>query len=227
MPKSHSDSAHTKALKNSVNSINPDLDQPKIASPWLRLIAIVYDGMLILALLFLVGAILVVIGTLLTMEAGTTAQEAQSLPIWYQSLVMSPAFVLTLVGFYGVFWRRAGQTLGMQTWRLKTVDDQGRLLSWRLVFRRILAACIWPVFLGAVGFVVQGSRGAMLWSAFFGFLMNYGFCWLNQRGLAVHDLLSGTMTLKMPKIHHESLWQSFKKSRALKKQKSDLSDPSS
>ena len=27
-------------------------------------------------------------------------------------------------------WRRGGQTLGMQTWRLKTINDAGQWLTW-------------------------------------------------------------------------------------------------
>lgn len=189
------------------------LPNPEIAKPWLRLIAIVYDGMLILALLFLVGTALTVIGTLLTMETGTTSQEARSLPWWYQNLVMTPAFVLTLVGFYGIFWRRGGQTLGMQTWRLKTVNANGDLLSWSETFKRVLAACVVPVLCALIGWLLHGSRTAILISAFLGLLFNYIFCGFNRRGLAVHDMLSNSLTLKMPKIPHESLLQVFRRRR--------------
>lgn len=206
----------TSAIKPE-SSHSPKNSQPhliteeiKIASPITRVIAIVYDGMLILALLFLVGAVLGVVGTLLLLPVGSSAQEAQKLPAWYQNLVMTPAFILTLVGFYGIFWRRAGQTLGMQTWRLKTVNDDGSLLTWKQTFKRILSACIFPACCAVMGWLVYPSRGALLFSLMFGFIFNYVFCLLNRRGLAVHDMLSQTITLKMPKIHHESLWQSFK-----------------
>ncbi|WP_227429360.1 RDD family protein [Psychrobacter sp. I-STPA6b] len=189
-------------------------DEPKIARASTRMIAIVYDGMLILALLFLVGTVLTVIGTNLTMDIGVNSDEAQELPNWYQNLVMTPSFVLTLIGFYGVFWRRSGQTLGMQTWRLKTVTAQGKLLDWGQTIKRILSACVIPVLCAIVAGLLHGfsseARAAMLSSAFFGLIFNYAFCLFNRRGLAVHDILSNTVTLKMPKIQHESLWQSFK-----------------
>ena len=70
-----------------------------IAKPGTRMAAILYDGMLILALLFLVGTVLTVVGTLMTMETGTQSQEARSLPSWYQNFIMTPSFILTLVGF--------------------------------------------------------------------------------------------------------------------------------
>lgn len=188
----------------------PETDEPAIAKPSTRLVAIVYDGMLILALLFLVGTGLTVIGTLLTMQTGTESSQAQALPAWYQNFIMTPSFILTLVGFYGLFWRRGGQTLGMQTWRLKTVNNQGHLLTWPQSFKRILAACLMPLLFGIVGSLIGGSRAILLTSAFLGLIFNYVFCLFNRRGLAVQDMLSNSITLKMPKQQHEGLWRGFK-----------------
>ncbi|GAF51811.1 hypothetical protein JCM18900_292 [Psychrobacter sp. JCM 18900] len=178
-------------------------EEPTIAKPMIRVVAILYDGMLILALLFLVGTILTVVGTLLTMETGTESSQAQSLPFWYQNAIMTPSFVLTLVAFYGIFWRRGGQTLGMQTWRLKTINDAGQWLTWGQSFKRILAACLMPLIFGIIGSLIDGSRAALLASAFLGLVFNYVFCLFNPRGLAVQDMLSNTITLKMPKVAHE------------------------
>lgn len=183
------------------------IEEPTIAKPMARVTAILYDGMLILALLFLVGTVLTVVGTLLTMEAGTQSQEARSLPIWYQNVIMTPSFILTLVGFYGLFWRRGGQTLGMQTWQLKTVNNSGQLLNWGQSFKRILAACLMPLIFGVIGGLIGGSRAVILTSVFLGLIFNYVFCLFNPRGLAVQDMLSNTITLKMPKTENEGLWR--------------------
>lgn len=188
----------------------PEIEEPTIAKPMERVVAIVYDGMLILALLFLVGTVLTVIGTLLTMQTGTDSAQAQALPTWYQNFIMTPSFILTLVAFYGMFWRRGGQTLGMQTWRLKTVNNAGHLLTWGQSFKRILAACLMPLLCGIIGSLIGGSRAVLLTSIFFGFIFNYVFCLFNSRGLAVQDMLSNTITLKMPKVAHEGLWSGFK-----------------
>lgn len=188
----------------------PQIEEHTIAKPTTRVIAILYDGMLILALLFLVGTMLTVVGTLLTMDTGTQSEEAQSLPSWYQNVIMTPSFILTLVAFYGVFWRRGGQTLGMQTWRLKTVNNAGHLLTWGQSFKRILAAALMPLIFGIIGSLIGGSRAILLTSAFLGLVFNYVFCLFNRRGLAVQDMLSNTITLKMPKVAHEGLWRGFK-----------------
>lgn len=209
-----------KPISTTKNPLNTSLDisttsfsSPMIAKPGVRLIAIVYDGMLILALLFLVGMMLIVVGTNLFTPIGTTSQEAQLLPVWYRNGIMVPAFIASLVGFYGLFWRRGGQTLGMQTWRLKTITNEGKLLNWTQSLVRILAACVVPVLCGLVGYVLHGSRTAILTSAFVGLIFNYIFCWFNQYGVAVHDMLSKTMTIKVPKIEHEGIIASFVRER--------------
>ena len=199
----------SKSQRNSSTQQTSD-EEPTIAKPMTRVVAILYDGMLILALLFLVGTILVVLGTLMTMNSGVDSSQAESLPTWYQNLIMTPSFVLTLVGFYGIFWRRGGQTLGMQTWRLKTVNNAGYLLTWGQSFKRILAACLMPLLFGIIGSLIGGSRQILLTSALVGFIFNYAFCLFNRRGLAVQDMLSNTITLKMPKVAHEGLWKGFK-----------------
>lgn len=208
MPKSKKRATvKTKKPRRQATTAMPVVEEPTIAKPTTRLAAIVYDGMLILALLFLVGTVLTVIGTLLTMQTGTESAQARSLPVWYQNIVMTPSFILTLVGFYGLFWRRGGQTLGMQTWRLKTVNDSGHLLTWGQSFKRIMAASLMPIVFGVIGSLIGGSRAIILTSAFLGLVFNYAFCLFNRRGLAVQDMISNTVTLKMPKTENESLWR--------------------
>ena len=208
MPKSKKRAiVKTKKPRRQATTAMPAVEEPTIAKPTTRLAAIVYDGMLILALLFLVGTVLTVIGTLLTMQTGTESAQARSLPVWYQNIVMTPSFILTLVGFYGLFWRRGGQTLGMQTWRLKTVNDSGHLLTWGQSFKRIMAASLMPIVFGVIGSLIGGSRAIILTSAFLGLVFNYAFCLFNRRGLAVQDMISNTVTLKMPKTENESLWR--------------------
>lgn len=198
----------TKLPKSSQNAepSQSNKKQPTIAKPAVRLVAMLYDGMLILALLFFVSMLLVVLGTHLLIPVGTTSQQATELPKWYQNLVLTPSFVLTLIGFYGVFLRKSGQTLGMQTWRLKTLNRDGSLLTWKQVGKRILSACLLPFICAMLGSLLHNSRMALLFSGFMGFLFNYWFAWVNKQGIAVHDMLSDTVTLKMPKIEHEGLF---------------------
>lgn len=181
-----------------------------IATPMRRLAAFVYDGMLILALLFLVGAALTLVGTLLFLEIGTHAKEAKRLPMWYQNLVMTPSFLLTLIGFYGVFWRKSGQTLGMQTWHIQAIDAYGGLLSWTRVWWRMLSASTLPLIFFILMMLFTNRLGALL-AAMIGFLGNYIFAWLHPRGLCLHDVLSNTMVIKIPKHQHSSIFKKKEK----------------
>ena len=64
---------------------------------------------------------------------------------------------------------------------------------------------------------MHGTRGAILASAILGMIFNYLFCLLNRRGLAVHDMISNTITLKVPKVKHEGLLESFRNRKSAKK----------
>lgn len=182
-----------------------------IAGVWVRLAAVLYDGMLLLAMLFLVGTILAVLGTIFFGQVGSNASEAKELPKWYRYLVLSPSFVVTLVGFYGVFWRKTGQTLGMQTWRLQVITSDGGLLGWGRSAVRILCACIIPAVCAVIGGLIHRSYNGMAFSGVFGFLLNYLFCFVHPKGLAVHDLLSNSVTMRIPRRQHQGLFSSLKK----------------
>lgn len=182
-----------------------------IAGVGVRLLAVLYDGMLVLSLLFLVSLVLVSAGTVLFGISGTEASHAKELPVWYQNAVLSPSFVLTLIGFYGLFWRKSGQTLGMQTWRLQTLTNEGKLLTWGQSVVRIICACLAPMVCAMVGFLLYGERLAVLLSGIVGFVLNYLFCYAHPKGLSVHDWLSNTMTIRIPKAQHVGLFASFRK----------------
>lgn len=188
-----------------------DGDDNKIASVGVRLMGVLYDGMLVLALLFLVALIVAVMGTLIVGQVGTSGQDINELPTWYQKFVQMPSFVLTLIGFYGLFWTKSGQTLGMQTWRLKTVALDGRLLTWRQSIMRIICACILPFICLVIGRALYDNNRATAFSTLFGFLLNYLFAYVHPKGFAVHDWLSGTTTIRIAKYAHKTLWQTLRK----------------
>ena len=51
-------------------------------------------------------------------------------------LVISSLVVL----FFGTFWTRRGQTLGMASWRLRVEREDGSLLTWGDTVKRLAAA---------------------------------------------------------------------------------------
>ena len=52
------------------------------------------------------------------------------------------SWAVILLIFFGNFWRRAGQTLGMQAWRLKLITESGGSPTWRQVAVRLVGATL-------------------------------------------------------------------------------------
>ncbi len=167
----------------------------ELAGVGVRLAAVVYDGLLILAFNAIVAAILIGIATPAEVAA---KHEAVVLPDWFRHLILFPAMMIMTWLFYGYFWRKNGQTLGMQTWRIKVIKPNGELLTWADAAGRCAAAVILPTICGLTANVLYGSSGAFALSLLFGFIGNYAWSWINRRGFAWHDQLSATVVIRVP-----------------------------
>ncbi len=98
-----------------------------------RLGAMVYDALLVIAVLMVVTALF------LPFTGGEAITPAQSGAIeYFYRLVM----LLVVVGFFALFWTRQGQTLGMAAWRLRIERQDGQRLTWGDAFKRLGAACL-------------------------------------------------------------------------------------
>ena len=105
---------------------------PFIPAPFMRrIMSLVYDALLMLALWFMTTLSLI----LLT-KPWTGQDSIQGAHRIYLYLLL---FVVTLV-FFSAFWRHNGQTLGMQAWRIRVDSVDGRALSWRQSLLRFLLA---------------------------------------------------------------------------------------
>lgn len=104
-----------------------------------RLAAAVYDGLLLLAIWMVTTAAFLPF---------TGGEAVQSSPVL--RLVHRVALVAVTIGFFGIFWTRRGQTLGMASWRLQLERCDGRALTWRDTAVRLGAALLsWlPLGLG-------------------------------------------------------------------------------
>lgn len=158
-----------------------------------RLAALTYDGLLLIAIYFLTMAI-VGMGAL----SGAARQHAWVvLPGWYRHLVMMPSLFLVTYLFYGFFWHKHGQTLGMQTWRLRALRADASPLSWADSLRRMLAALVLPTLCGTVSWLLEGSLAAGA-AALVGFFCNYLWMYTNAARLTWHDQLSATRVWLVP-----------------------------
>ena len=144
-----------------------------------------YDLFLIIPLLMLTSALLIAI------HGPTDNAVVRSVPAWQQWIVT----YLALVGFFGLFWRQKGQTLGMQAWRVKLVSRLGNArVPWTQVFIRISTAAA-PVILSLLPFLYFNINNAsVLVYVIAAIIAGMGFFWRwgNTERLYLHDQLSST-----------------------------------
>lgn len=113
-----------------------------------------YDGLLLVALLFAVNAVL------LALSGGRLA--APDRPDW-----LLHAQRLALAGvtfwFFAWFWMHGGQTLGMRAWRLRLEGKNGRALSLDQVSKRSFAALVSFAALGLGYLWMLADREKLTW----------------------------------------------------------------
>lgn len=165
------------------------------AGVMLRLFAMMYDGLLLVAFWMIVSAILVPLGT---SDASAKSHELALVSPLFRQFVLFPALVLVTWLFYGYFWTRVGHTLGMQTWRLKVSRHNGGPLHWSDAIGRCAAACLLPVVCGLISLLVWHNDRALLLSVLLGFFGNYFWILWSSSHSAWHDQLSGTLVWQLP-----------------------------
>jgi uncharacterized RDD family membrane protein YckC len=110
-----------------------------------RLAAMFYDSLLVFAITFTATLLVVGIRIVLSHDALHTGERAISGGYHYfLQLVLLASVTL----FFGWFWTRTGQTLGMQTWRLRIDDIGGGRISTRQALLRLAMAAVSALCLG-------------------------------------------------------------------------------
>ncbi|MCU7814090.1 MAG: RDD family protein [Candidatus Thiodiazotropha sp. (ex Lucinoma kastoroae)] len=119
---------------------NPSTDLADYVAPGFlrRLAAILYDSLLLVALLFVATATI-------TLPLGSP--EGNKL-LFFQLFIFE---IMPLMFFTG-FWTWGGQTLGMRAWRLRLVRIDGGVVSWGDALKRHLAALLSLMVFG-LGFI--------------------------------------------------------------------------
>jgi uncharacterized RDD family membrane protein YckC len=161
-----------------------------------RLGAMLYDALLIVAVLafatlpflpFLHGRVLV------PAEAGGLAYL-----YWGWEIVVVAAF-------FGFFWTRRGQTIGMLAWRLRLQRPDGSAVTWSDALLRlgILAALLVPCVLGNWLFWRHWhdatARTIARYASLAPLVLCYAWIWIDRERLAWHDRWSRTRVIVLPK----------------------------
>ncbi len=130
----------------------PDTDIATTSPPGLlrRLAAMLYDSLLVVALLMLATVPYVVLT-----GGGATSHLGRVL---FQTYLLAVMF-----GFFGWFWLHGGQTLGMRAWRLRVVGRDGAPLRPRQALARFGWALPSLLFFGLGLLWVLVDRERLAW----------------------------------------------------------------
>jgi uncharacterized RDD family membrane protein YckC len=149
-----------------------------------RLAAAAYDGLLLVAVLFLVTGLLL----LATHGEAITHARVGTWAYAYRALL-----ALVVVAYFGVSWLARGQTLGMKAWSIRVESAAGALPTWRDVLVRLAWAA--PLYLALLGAVLLFMAHRAGWLALAvgsaPLAASFGAHALLGRG-TLHDRLSGT-----------------------------------
>ncbi len=133
-----------------------------------RLAALIYDALIVLAICFVYGWSVLIMKYKFFNVALPANGRAEL------GSIEGVGLVLILIFFFSFFWHRGGQTLGMKTWQLKLMDQNGSSVSWQKCLLRCTLA---PITL-TVGYI---------WGLF------------DRDKKCLQDRLSGTQVVEVPK----------------------------
>ncbi len=139
------------------------------AGVWRRLGAMFYDTLLVVASLMVVTALFL---PLTGGEAITADQVGSGFEYLYRAVLL-----VVIVLYFGWPWTRSGQTVGMMAWRLRLERNDGSMVRWSDVLKRLAGA--------TVSFVAAG--------------MGYWWIWIDRERRTWHDRWTDTRVVVLPK----------------------------
>ena len=149
-----------------------------------RLIAIVYEMLLGLAVVFL---------PLLVFEIATKGGQSPAVQHMRQALVF-----LVLGAYFIHQWSRQGQTLAMKTWRIKVVHPGRSHLSLQAAAVRYLLSWMWVLPAALIGYALQLQHWQAIAALFVGVLLWSATALFDKDRQFLHDRLTGTRLIQLP-----------------------------
>ncbi len=122
-----------------------DIQSNEIASLWRRLGAILYDGIVVIALWVVVGFI--VLSLFGIEEARTLEGETVVLDPLYR-VTLFTAMILSALAFFAGFWMHSGQTIGMLAWKIRIRNRDGSAINFRQTCIRFAIGALSLLLLG-------------------------------------------------------------------------------
>ena len=113
-----------------------------------RLMAMVYDAVIVLGLLMIASAL----------ALPMTGQRIAGQDIPYTLFLLAVCFA-----YVGGFWVRGGQTLGMRAWKIKIVSAEADAVSWKAALIRFVTAWLSALPLGLGYLVALFNESRLCW----------------------------------------------------------------
>lgn len=156
-----------------------------------RALAIIYDGLICIAVLLVATwAYTMVAGWMTGWERYEQMAEAGQIS-GEPGLTFTLFLVLYL--FFAYFWTRIGQTLGMQVWRVRIENLDGTSVSWTQALKRYVTAAA-VIFLTLLGSHYLGA--ATLFVSVPAILALF----YPINGLSITDRISDSVVVQVPRI---------------------------
>lgn len=114
---------------------------------WRRLVALIYDALLLIALWFITAGLVVT----LYPKTGLPMDDINGIAVPTRLAlqgVLFPLLLLVTWGFYAWFWSHGGQTLGMRAWKLLSRDQHRRPMTLLQTVSRFLAGILSTALFG-------------------------------------------------------------------------------
>ena len=153
-----------------------------------RIAAMVYDGLLLFAILMLASLPFVV-------PLGEEEEMQSTHKLVYQ-LAMAGVIYAYFVGY----WKSRGRTLGMQSWGLQIVNVDGQLPTLGQSTLRFVAASVpWACLILGIYLLVYQDQLAAAILAWACFVLGYVWQLWDKAGLGLQDRFSGTRIVYIPR----------------------------
>lgn len=102
-----------------------------------RLGAIVSDSLVVVGLLLLGSLLFVPLLSYLDAKAFVPSEVG-----WFWSGIYWVWLLTIWMVFFGFFWSRSGQTVGMRAWRIRVESESGAILTWSQALKRLWAGVV-------------------------------------------------------------------------------------
>ena len=146
------------------------------AGPVRRVLALLYDTLVVTAITLSYVLIVAIVAKIITSPKTDEIIEV------YQYFWFPIGMVVVNLLFFVYSWRKAGQTMGMRSWRLKLINLQGQAPSIQQCLLRCLLASVSIIFVG----------------------LGYWWCWFDKEGRSAHDRLTQTRVVLLPKLKEKN-----------------------